>query len=327
MSHPRLVLALEAGLDLSEGRIGVFAPRSDTDLSDLPKERCQIVTGFKPDHDRFAGQGFDCATKAEGPYGASVVFLPRAKQLARALIAEAVALTDGPVLVDGQKTDGIDSVLKELRKRAEVQSVISKAHGKLFWFAACPGLEDWAAQGMREIEGGFVTAPGVFSADGIDPASKLLAGGLPDKLPAHMADLGAGWGYLSRAVLDRTGVKTLAVVEADHAALDCARNNLDDERVQFHWADATTWRSERKLDGVVMNPPFHTGRAAEPDLGRAFIASAARNLASHGELWMVANRHLPYETTLADLFVDVKEMDGDNRFKLLHARRPSRKSR
>ncbi|MBR9652168.1 class I SAM-dependent methyltransferase [Thalassovita aquimarina] len=327
MSHPRLALALEAGLDIAEGRIGVFAPRADTDISDLPKARCQIVTGFKPDYDRFTAQGFDCATQAEGRYAASIVFLPRAKQLARAMIAEAAALTEGPVVIDGQKTDGVDSLLKEVRKRAEVLSVLSKAHGKLFWFAAGSGFEDWAASEPSVIEDGFITRPGVFSADGIDPASKLLASALPEKLSGHLADLGAGWGYLSRAVLQRAGVKSLALVEADYAALECARANLDDERVQFHWADATTWRSDRKLDGVVMNPPFHTGRTAEPDLGRAFIAAAARNLAAHGELWLVANRHLAYETTLAELFADVKEVDGDNRFKVLYARRPSRKSR
>ncbi|MDX1782236.1 MAG: MFS transporter, partial [Thalassovita sp.] len=160
MSHPRLALAVEDGLIPAEGRIGVFAPRSDTDLSDLPRERCQIVTGFKPDYDLFAGQGFDCVTAAHGPYALGIVFLPRAKKLARALIAKAATLTDGAVLVDGQKTDGIDSVLKELRKRTDLQSVISKAHGKLFSFAAGIDLSDWNAPKETEIEGGFITAPG-----------------------------------------------------------------------------------------------------------------------------------------------------------------------
>ncbi|CUH68177.1 Ribosomal RNA large subunit methyltransferase G [Thalassovita gelatinovora] len=328
MSHPRLSLALEGGgLNLSDGRIGVFAARSDTDLSDLPQAQCQIVTGFKPDFDRLSGQGFDCTITPEGRYAVSIVFLPRAKRLARALIARAVALTDGAVVIDGQKTDGVDSALKEIRKRIDVQSVISKAHGKLFWFTGSVDLSDWDAPETVEIEGGFVTAPGVFSADGIDPASDLLAAALPQKLSGDWADLGAGWGYLSRAVLQRPAVKTLSLVEADHASLDCARINIEDERATFHWADATTWRADRRLNGIVMNPPFHTGRAADPELGRTFIAAAARNLSPQGELWMVANRHLPYETALAGFFTDVKEAAGDNRFKVLHAKRPSRQKR
>jgi 16S rRNA (guanine1207-N2)-methyltransferase len=73
-----------------------------------------------------------------------------------------------------------------------------------------------------------------------------------------------------------------------------------------------------------MNPPFPTGRAADPDLGRAVIAVAARMLAPTGQLWMVANRHLPYEATLEAHFAKVEEVTGDNRFKILRAERPAR---
>jgi 16S rRNA (guanine1207-N2)-methyltransferase len=169
---------------------------------------------------------------------------------------------------------------------------------------------------------GFVTAEGVFSADGIDPASRLLADSLPDKLGAHLVDLGAGWGYLASRMLARESLRSLDLVEADHAALACARLNVTDPRARFHWADATTWRPASPVDGVVMNPPFHSGRAADPDLGRAFIASAAGMLSPQGRLWMVANRHLPYEASLTQHFAEVVELSGDNRFKILQAARP-----
>ena len=71
-----------------------------------------------------------------------------------------------------------------------------------------------------------------------------------------------------------------------------------------------------------MNPPFHTGRSAEPALGQDFIKAAARNLTRNGDLWIVANRHLPYEATLSDCFRQVEEVAGDNRFKVFHASRP-----
>ena len=52
-----------------------------------------------------------------------------------------------------------------------------------------------------------------------------------------------------------------------------------------------------------MNPPFHTSRAADPALGQGFInPQLARNLTRNGNLWMVANRHLPYEVTLNETF-------------------------
>ena len=142
-----------------------------------------------------------------------------------------------------------------------------------------------------------------------------------------MADLGAGWGYLSAAILQRTDVVSVDLVEADRTALNCAERNITDARARFHWADATVWESSRKLDAVVMNPPFHSGRTADPDLGKAFIAAAARLLAPSGSLWLVANRHLPYEATLTEGFGAVQEVAGSSRFKVLQASRPFRSVR
>ncbi|PSL22237.1 class I SAM-dependent methyltransferase [Shimia abyssi] len=327
MSHSRLTLAAdEHGLPVSgDGRIAVFGPRAEYDLSALPKDRCQIIQPLKPDHEAFAQSGYTCDVAAEGPFAMAVVVLPRAKAQARDMLAQAAQMAE-LVVVDGQKTDGIDSILKACRKEAEVETVVSKAHGKLFWFRDAD-LSDWRAPAATTLDSGFITKAGVFSADGIDPASEALADALPKKLGRVVADLGAGWGYLSANILAREGVDELHLVEADHVALECARRNVADSRAQFHWADATNWVLKTPINTVVMNPPFHTGRKAEPGLGIAFIQTAARVLTPSGHLWMVANRHLPYETTLEACFAKVEEVAGDNRFKVLHAQRPSRKRR
>ena len=323
----RLSLAVETGaVDLPEsGRIAVFMPRVDTDLSVLPAERVHVVTPLKPDFDHFAARGFDCAVAPEGRYATSVVCVPRAKPLARVLIAQATHVTDGPVIVDGEKTDGVESILKECRRHAAVGAPLSKAHGKIFTIEAGSDFSKLTARDGVEIADGFVTVPGVFSADGIDPASRWLADCLPGTLGAHVVDLGGGWGYLAARVLERDSVTRLDLVEADHSALDCARRNVADPRAVFHWADVTTWQPDTRADSVVMNPPFHTGRIADPDLGRAFIATAARALKPSGTLWMVANRHLLYEATLTQRFRHVDEIAGNARFKILRARHPSRK--
>ena len=327
----RLTLALGSGhVALPEaGRIAVFGPRAGADLSALPEGRVQVITTFRPDHDHFTAQGLDCATAPSGRYAAALVCLPRAKPLAQALIATATATSDGPVIVDGDKTDGVESMLRALRAHACATpgAPLSKAHGKLFALDAGADLSDWLPAGLRETEGGFVTAPGVFSADGIDPGSQALADTLPVKLGTHVIDLGAGWGYLASRALTREGIDRLDLVEADATAIDCARANITDPRAHLHWADATRWQPDTRADTVITNPPFHTGRAADPGLGRAFIAAASAMLKPAGALWLVANRHLGYEATLAQYFKRVEEVAGDQRFKILHASHPSRQRR
>ncbi|TMV03255.1 class I SAM-dependent methyltransferase [Ruegeria sediminis] len=319
---PRLSLALESGLELSEP-LSVLLPGTDHDLSALPRT-AEVVQPFKPFHDHFAAQGFSVTAASDKPCHDAIVFLPRAKALARALVQQACARASGTVVVDGAKTDGVDSLLRDIRKRVSVEGPIAKAHGKIFWFESdAAAFADWAAPERQQVDG-FRTAPGVFSADGIDPASELLLTALPDKLGRSVADLGAGWGFLSARLQSNARIETLHLVEADHTALSCARFNVQDPRAHFHWADALTWKAPEPVDTVVMNPPFHTSRSADPGLGQGFIAAAARNLTRAGQLWMVANRHLPYETALSEAFGAVEEVAGDNRFKVFHASRPRR---
>ncbi|QFS81567.1 Ribosomal RNA small subunit methyltransferase C [Roseivivax sp. THAF40] len=330
MTRSRLTHALETGaIALPEtGRIALFNPRAESDLSELPKDRCHVIQRHYPDHAALQMQGFDCAVTPEGDYSAAIVTLPRARAEAEALIGDAeAAVGTGPIIVDGAKTDGVEPLLKAVRARTPLTANISKAHGKCFAFKAGGHFGDWRASAPEPNRDGFLTLPGVFSADGIDPASALLVESLPDDISGRVADLGAGWGYLSRKLLERDAITSLDLVEADHAALECARANLDDPRARFHWADARDWTPEARLDVVVTNPPFHVGRAADPALGRAFLAAAARGLAPTGRLFVVANRQLPYEDTLATLFAKVDEIAANTRFKVLLAQRPARKPR
>ena len=345
MRSDRLTFALRNNLLTlpDAGEILVLRPRSGDSLAMLPKARLTVVQSFRPDYDDFAARGYHvlAETPKSVPFAAALVCVPRAKAEAYALLAEAAAAIGpaGSILVDGQKTDGIDSLLRDLRRRFTLSEPVSKAHGKVFSFR--PGADlmlDWAAK-LRTVgdrtegnsvtppEQGFQTLPGVFSADGPDAGSALLAANLPATLPARIIDLGAGWGYLSRAILLRPGVKELHLVEAEATALKCARLNITDPRAQFHWADATLFKLDRGVDAVICNPPFHTARDPDPALGLAFIQAAARLLAPHGTLWMVANRHLPYDRTLATLFREVEDIGSDRRFRLTRAARPIRPPR
>ena len=326
----RLDLALEAGLALPDGPIAVFHPRRGEDLGPVARPGTQIVTPHAPDAAYFtavlAARGVTCLRAPQGRLALSFVCLPRSRPEARDLIAQALAATDGPVVIDGQKDDGAEAILRDLRARLPVSDAISKGHGKIAWTTGPADLPDWRAAPHAIAAAGltFATLPGVFSADGPDPASVLLADALPAGLKGVAVDLGAGWGYLAaRTLATCPGLAALHLVESDARALDAARAAITDPRAQFHWADATgDLPLSGRADVVVMNPPFHSGRAAQPQLGAAFIDAAARLLKPSGQLFMVANRHLPYERALAPRFRSVTDMGGTPGFKLFLAQGP-----
>ncbi len=335
MTDQRLNSWLESTSVLPDvGRIGVFNASPDLELPGVEMDRVRAVQPMAEPHKVLAGRGYKVAKIVNYSYDAVILRVPRQKALALGYLKDAVSrVPDGaPIIVDGQKTDGIESLLKLCRKRFDVREVVSKAHGKLFWFPKA-GLEEDVMKVLDlpelspvQTSSGFYTAPGVFSADGPDEASAFLASHLP-VLEGRVVDLGSGWGYLSHRILEKSEPRELHLVEADWLAVNCAQKNIQHDAAVFHWDDALTWKPASAVDHVVMNPPFHQGRAADPGLGQEFIRAAARMLEPKGHLWLVANRHLPYEAVLAEAFRSVQPLAHTSSFKLFHATSPKRRSK
>lgn len=292
------------------------------------------VQDARPVYDRLPDPKAADAEAVGDGFQIGAVTLTRHRHRNRALVATAWAAVaaGGFIVVSGAKTDGIEPLIKDMRRTLGVEGVLSKAHGKVAWIprgtATPPALEDWRAAGaLSANQDGFVTAPGMFSHDRIDPGSRLLAGTLPARIGPRVADLGAGWGFLSRAILTNDRVRSLDMVEASHLACRAAQANVRDPRAAVHWADAAAWAPAAPYDTVVTNPPFHDGRAADPSLGQAFIAAAARMLTPSGKLFLVANRHLPYESALFTAFRRVDVLAQADGFKVCVGDGPRRARR
>lgn len=183
------------------------------------------------------------------------------------------------------------------------------------------GLGEAIAAGAPRLDEatGLHSQPGVFSWDRVDPGTALLLRHLP-AFSGRGADLGAGLGILSRAVLLSPAVEALALVEIDRRALDASRRNVADPRARFLWADARA-TDLADLDFAVSNPPFHAEGIEDRGLGQGFIAAASRMLRRSGTLLLVANRHMPYEEGLRAAFRSLRTVADEGGFKVLEARK------
>ncbi len=241
---------------------------------------------------------------------------------------------DGTLIVAMPNDSGAARFEKELATTAGGVESIQKNKCRAFLARRHDGwnaekLADWRALAAPSSIPGtpLSTIPGIFSAGRIDPGSGLLAAHLPPSLHGRVADLGAGWGFLSHAILTKCpGVSTLDLYEADVRALGLARENLAEQsrrcEIGFHWHDVAAGIPEPgTYHAVVMNPPFHEGKRTDVSLGEAFLATAAAALRPGGTLVMVANRQLPYEAVIARLGMrpDVRHQDAV--YKILTARR------
>ncbi len=291
----------------------------------------QAVQGFRPDFLALEQAGNAVTPRAEGHgYDMALVLAGRHRGQNELRITEAMERTraGGLIVVAGSKDDGIASLRKRIGELVELEGALPKYHGVAFWFRAPVGAV--AVAGLLRaanppllVDGRFHTAPGMFSFDRIDPGSRLLAENLPE-LAGQVADFCAGWGYLSAEILRRSpDIAGLDLYEADYEALEAAKLNVRPAAFQpgFFWTDLLREQVPRRYDAIVMNPPFHRSRAAEPEIGAGIIRAAAKALKPGGRLVMVANRRLPYEAVLAASFAECAEIAGNGSFKVLTARR------
>lgn len=325
----RFLIPLDEGELTPDQTCLALNAQADPVLRQLPGITCQQT--FRPDFNALEAAGHTAVTEANGPFDAVLVRIGRHKDQNRLAIANAflAARPEGTIFVSGNKTDGIESLAKELKRAGLSLAVRSKSHGKVFWLqrpAPLPDFHgDWLALGeMRPVEGGYQTTPAAFSSDGIDEGSRLLAGHFDPKLKGYAADFGAGWGYLSHRLLAACPkIAQVEVIEAEATALAAARANIKDTRAVFHWQDVRDQPPRGvQYDLVVTNPPFHTGRQADHALGAMFIERAAASLRPKGRLLLVANRHLPYETVLRARFRTVQSLEETPRFKVYSAMHP-----
>jgi 16S rRNA (guanine1207-N2)-methyltransferase len=323
-----LAFAGEEGLPLP-ARALFLGAEAHPALKDWPD-----VTGwqpFKPKAAAWDAAGFRRVDEPEGTFPCVMILPGKSRDETLALFARAYdLLEDGGVLVASMpNTAGAARFEKELAKAAGAIGSLQKHKCRAFHAVKSGAwnrelLAEWRAAGERKPMHGtdFFAEAGVFSPDHVDSASALLAKHLPGDLRGKVADLGAGWGFLSHEIARRfPAVARLDLFEADARALACAKQNLAafPEMPRFHWHDVAAGLGEVGYDAIVTNPPFHSGQKTDVGLGKAFIHTAAAALKRGGRLFLVANRQLPYEAELEAAGFSWRKPAEDSTFKLLFA--------
>ena len=304
------------------------------DLGSIESSAIFLQQNFKPYTEVLEARGYDVSTEfpSQGEmYDLSLVPVPKNAIEARYVVAQALQCTKaggrifcaadnragGGRLKKMLQDFGVSGLQQDSRNKARVVTGVIEALNSEAIDAA---LHDGSVQNISE--GDFISQPGVFSWDRIDKGSDILVRHLPSDLSGRVGDFGCGYGYLSRFLLRNCpDISYLVSIDADFRAVELCRSNLEefDIEKEFVWADLRQFKSIRGLDVVVMNPPFHEGKAQDISLGISCIQAAAGSLRPGGVLYMVANSHLPYERVLGDFFAVCDMLHDGQGFKVFKA--------
>ncbi len=343
MALDTLFYSFEAGIlpwPVENSRVLFLNAKNHSALSFLPQDGLRVQQFFAPYVAGLKSQGR--AVESSIPDKAQefdVVLLatPKNQVETQCLIASALRSLKlgGLLMVAADNRAGGGRLVKNLKHfgLADIQSE-SRNKCRACWTVKA-GVDEKAidvairAGSPQSIaDGAFQSWPGIYGWNKIDRASALLLQHLPDEhsknLGGRGADFGCGYGLLAHDILQRPGVKSLTCIDADWRALEMCRVNLEKLKsaaeIHFEWTDLTKDQPGlSNLDFIVMNPPFHEGKAADISIGKRFIVNAHQSLKRNGRLWMVANKQLPYEMTLEDNFFAVEKIFEGQGFKVFCA--------
>jgi 16S rRNA (guanine1207-N2)-methyltransferase len=166
----------------------------------------------------------------------------------------------------------------------------------------------------------IVSHGGVFAGINLDIGTRELLAVL-EQTPASAStiiDFGCGTGVLAVAIARLRPKAAVIASDQSTAAVASARstiavNDLAD-RVTVVRDDALATQADASADLILFNPPFHSGAAVHSDTSIRLFEDAARVLKPGGELWVVANRHLGYQSHLARIVGQTREVSRSTKF-------------
>ncbi len=158
----------------------------------------------------------------------------------------------------------------------------------------------------------FFTRPGLFSADEIDPGTRLLLDVIEVSGGQRVLDVGCGYGAIGVVAGARGG--EVHLLECDCRALGMAERNLKRNRVLGTALLAASLDRLRdcSFDLVLSNPPTHAGSTLLQSLFRGMV----RICRPQGQVVLVVREHLNYEKWLRCLG-EVQVVASRDGFKIL----------
>lgn len=206
--------------------------------------------------------------------------------------------------------------------------------GEGHYFSARPAVGSRPSQVRLDLPDRSLvlsTDRGVFSAERIDPGTKLLLmelPGPPDWPPGAVLDLGCGYGPIACTVALRAPGRTVWAVDVNERARELCRANAAGLGLDGGGAGGPVLVAppdevpeDVRFGLVVSNPPIRVGKTALHELLRRWLG----RLADHGEAWLVVQKHLGADSLarwLAEEGREVERVRSRQGYRVLRVRRP-----
>ena len=189
---------------------------------------------------------------------------------------------------------------------------------------------------QKELQLQLIEHANVFCRGKLDIGSRFMIEQF-DHLPMakKVVDLGCGngvLGILAKQNIDRRFSidSHISFVDESYMAVESAKQSyskaftikdsstIDKQFINSHCLDQAKLND---IELILCNPPFHQNNSVGTQIASQMFKQSQQRLAQGGQLWIVANRHLPYRDSIKRLFGNCRLVASNKKFVVLSATR------
>ncbi len=307
-------------------KIGILGSEEPLNYSCLRSiKNCEFYSSQKDCLKEAKKLGFIIETSITKKFDAVILELTKNTDhnLSLFAMAEESLNLQGVLVLNGNNNLGIQSLIKKINFYWMHTDLLVKSRGRIAYFIKEINLsrqiKHWKQLSKLKMnKDGYYTCPDMFSPKQIDQGSIKLANMLKNSLHGKVADLGSGWGYLSKSALSTNfKIDQITMFEKNFSAINAAKLNVLDRRATFKWLNIEVLKKfKTKYDHIICNPPFHKGPHKKIDLLQSFINCSAQILKKNGSAWMVFISDIGVENYIENAFGNFKLIERDRHYKV-----------
>lgn len=278
-----------------------------------------------------------------GPADVALLEVPKGREAARAWLWTAAQSVrpGGWLYLAGANAAGAKSAINDAEALLGAAPVLGHKGGHRVALATRPeslslppawgDTRPWEPRTVRLMHAGreypVVTMPGLFSWNELDEGTALLLDCLTGETVGaglDVLDVGCGYGIVGMVAAQAGAQVTL--IDDDLRAVRCAREGVRlnglDARCTVMPGDVAEGLGDRRFDLVLSNPPFHRGIDVTTGTAHQIVRASHDVLKPGGRLLVVANRFLPYDRTITEVFGAARIVAETTRFYVIEGVRP-----